>query len=533
MFFQKKPAKIISSLIVIAIILSFMSSVISIANEPWVPYNYDWWLETYPVQSGYVVDRVITSNELKLDPPLKSPKEVFIYEDDDGEVSVYIADSDNHRIIITDLNFENVRELKTFTYTDDYRVENFVPVPGTAGGSVKYDDVEAYWAEVGKINTKTTLQNPSGIFVQNFRGETRVYIADHNNERVLACDLDGNIWMEYKRPGSEVFDPDASFRPKKVLADNAGNVYVCLTTIAKGALVFSEEGVFRGFYGANRVTKTATAILNSILRLFMSREMMAQRFQPNPVEFSGFTIDSDQFIYTVTESRSAGVDIVKKLNPSGQNVYEKEGKSEWTWGAWMTPYVYGKTFMSTMVDISVNDKGDLFLLDRESGQVFQYDQDGWLMFTFGGKGEQKGLFTAPTSVETYGGKVYVLDSTKNSLTVFKPTEFGELVIDAMGLFNRGLYAESLEPWGEVLKRDANFYMAYVGMGNAKLSIGEFDEALDYFHMHSYFGYNQAFKDFRVNYMRENFDRMLVIAVIAVAILIGTHITIKIIRKRKG
>ncbi|MCL1903336.1 MAG: hypothetical protein FWF94_02835 [Oscillospiraceae bacterium] len=531
--FNKKLTKTVLAVVIIAVMLSFMSSFMLTANEPWVPYNYDWWLETYPVQSGYVVDRVITSNELKLSVPLKSPKDVFIYEDAKGEVSVYIVDTDNHRIIITDLEFDKVRELSTFTYGEDYRVENFVPTPSSVGAGIKYDDIEAYWDEVAKIGTKTTLRNPSGIYVQDYHGETRIYIADNNNDRVLACDKDGNIWMEYKRPGSEVFDPNASFRPTKVLADNAGNVYVCLTTIAKGALMFNEEGDFRGFYGANKLEETSTAVLHAFLRLFMSREFMQNLRGNSAVEFSGLTIDSDQFIYTVTASRSVGTDIVKKINPSGQNVYEKEGKSDWTWGAWIQPYVYGRTFMSTLVDITVDDKGDLFLLDSTSGQVFQYDQDGYLIFTFGGKGEQKGLFTAPTSVEDYDSKIYVLDSTKNSLTIFKPSEFGELVIEAMGLFNRGRYTESLKPWSEVLKRDANFYMAYVGMGNAKLSTGDFNEALDYFHMHSYFGYNLAFKDLRVNYMRDNFDRMLLIVIIAIVIFAGAHIAIKIIRKRKG
>jgi len=525
----KKSTKIISAIVVIAIVLGLVVSVT--ADRPWTSYGYDWFNETYPVQSGYVVDRIITSSELGLTTPMRSPRDVFVYESGD-EVSIFIVDADNDRIIITDENFEDVRELKTFEYSDDYKVENFLPRPDVSG-NIAPDDVDAYWAEVGKIGTQTTLRGPTGIFVQNFRGETRVYIADHHNERVIACDLDGKIWMEYRRPDPESFDPNASFRPSKVLADAAGNVYVCLTTITQGAVVFNEDGGFRGFYGANRVIQGATARLNYFLRFFMSREMMARRVRPTPIEFSNFTIDNDQFIYTVTETRGENVGIVKKINPSGQDVFSEEGKDDWIWGAFMSPYVYGRTFMSMMVDISVDEKGDIYLLDRESGQVFQYDKEGYLMFVFGGKGEQKGLFTAPVSVETHNGKVYVLDSTKNSLTVFKPTEFGELVLEAMSLFNRGLYEESMKPWEEVLKRDANYYMAYNGMGNAKLSVGDFDEALSYFYLHSSFGYQRAFKDFRIHYMRENFNRILAVAVAAVALIAVTHFTIKFIRKRKA
>lgn len=527
-FFKRKSVKIIITLAVLSALIATATAI-----EPWTAYNYDWWWETYPVQSGYVVDRIITSNELELSKPLLSPKDMFIYKDaEDGVVSIFIVDTDNHRIIITDENFGNVRELKDFTYGDDYRVENFLP-EADFDGNVSQDDVSAYWAEVNKIGTKTTLKNPSGIFVQNYRGETRVYIADFNNDRVIACDIDGNIWMEYRKPVTETYPAESAFNPSKVLADDAGNVYICLKNVTKGAVMFNEEGVFRGYYGANRVTATSTAILNSVLRLFMSREFMANRLAPTPVEFSNFEIDSDQFIYTVTETRSAGVDIVKKLNPSGHNVFAEQGFDDWTWGAFMSPYVYGKTFMSMIVDINVAENGDIFLLDRESGQVFQYNNEAWLMFAFGGRGDQKGLFTAPVAIDTYNSKVYVLDSTKSSITVFKPSEFGELVIEAMELFNRGLYRESIQPWEEVLKRDANFYMAYTGMGNAKLSIGEFEEALDYFYMHSAFGYERAFKDYRVHFMRENFNRFLAIGAIVIIILVGTYFAVKFIRKRKA
>ena len=526
---RRKSVKIISVILMLGIMLSLI--VPGTANEPYVSYGYDWWWETYPVQSGYVVDRVIASNELGLSAPLRAPKDIFIYEAPDGEAMVFIVDSDNHRIVITDENFENARELRTFTYGEDYMVENFRPRPD-ADGNIAPEDVEAYWEEVELIGTKTTLRNPSGIHVTTFKGETRVYIADHNNSRVIACDLDGNIWMEYRRPITETFDERSSFRPSKVLTDNAGNVYVCLTNITRGAVVYSESGEFLGYFGANRVNRTVDAMLNYVLRFFLTREQMERRTRPTPVEFSNFTIDDDQFIYTVTEARSADVDIIKKLDPAGRNVFEKEGYDGFIWGDFTNPSAYGKYYSSTMVGVSVDDKGDIYLLDRESGKVFQYDKEGHLMFIFGGKGDQKGLFTTPTAVETFNDKVYVLDSMKNSITVFKLTEFGELVLEAMALYNRGLYGESLDPWGEVLKRDANYFMAYVGMGNAKLSIGEFEESLDYFYMHSRGGFGRAFKDFRIHYIRENFDKMMAVAGITLVLLIGTVVTVKVIKKRR-
>jgi DNA-binding beta-propeller fold protein YncE len=354
--------------------------------------------------------------------------------------------------------------------------------------------------------------------------------------RILACDLYGNVWMEYQRPPFSATYPETqSFRPSKVLTDNAGNVYICIKDITDGAVVFSQEGNFIGYFGASRVMRGLDATINLVMRRlpFISNEMVARRNQPVPVEFSNFTIDEeDQFIYTVTEARGVNVDTVKKLNPAGENIFEQQGFDDFIWGDVITPTVLGQTFSTQIVDISIDKRKDIYILDNRSGTVFQYDQEGHLMFIFGGKGEQKGLFDNPVAIETYDNKVYVLAPTKNSVTVFSLTEFGGLVVEAMGLFSSGLYDESFGPWNEVLRRDANYYMAYVGMGNALLSIGEFEQAMDYFYMHSRGGYGRAFKDFRINYIRENFDVLLAVALSGVAVLIGGTVAVKIVKKKR-
>jgi antitoxin component HigA of HigAB toxin-antitoxin module len=562
MFFQKKKTKVIAVLLVLVMIWSMVTSVVS--QEPYISYGYDWWWDTYPVQAGYVVDRVITGNDIIVDGEriqLDSPQDIKIFVDSDEfgevyEILFFIADTRNNRIIITDEDFKNARVLDEFFYGDDYQVQNFMNQACRdcqldkclhECNSNCYDDDEkhdcqnicaviTFWEEAARVqnNETTKLSAPTGIhIIKTQSGDLRIYIADHDNSRVIASDLNGSIWMEYRRPASASYPSNISFNPSKVLVDNAGNVYVAIRTITRGAVKFSERGHFLGYYGANRVTQTADAILNYFLRFVLTREQMQGRRAASPVEFSNFTIDNDQFIYTVTKSRSANSDIVTKLDPAGRNVFAQQGFDDMVWGDFNQPHFQGKTYASLMIDISVDENGDIYLFDEESGKIFQYDKEGNLMFIFGGKGEQKGLFRAPTALETYGSKVYALDSIKNSITVFKLTEFGGLVVQAMGDFNRGRYIESMEPWQEVLRRDANYYMAYVGMGNAKLSVGQFEEALDYFYMHSRGGYNRAFKDFRINYIRDNFDRMLAVALIAVGLLIAVDGLFKIRRNKKN
>jgi hypothetical protein len=595
MFFQKKSVKIISAVLVLAMMFGLVFS--TIAQEPYVSYGYDWFLDTYPVQSGYVVDRVITSNELlvngvPLTPPLSSPQDVFAFNDSvTGDTTIFMVDTGNNRIVITDENFGNVEILREFYYGDDYMVENFMnPLSrdceicecdfecdfereggfktackeacGESGKQANVctckceigccthvcDDIcidteenrgclyrcgiVAFWAEAEKVGTRSFLDSPRGIHVARVDGEIRLFIADFENERVIATDLNGSIFMEYRKPVTATYKEQASFSPTKVLTDNANNVYICVG-IDRGAVKFRDNGDFLGYFGANRVTRGAEARLNYLLRFVLTREQMMRRLRPVPVEFSNFTIDKDQFIYTVTTTRNASLDIVTKLDPGGRNVFASQGiDATTTWGDVNQPYIYGRTFQSMIIDISVDDKGDIYIFDRESGKIFQYDKEGNLLFIFGGKGEQKGLFVMPSAIETLDNRVLALDSTKNSLTIFKLTEFGGLVLDAMDMFNRGLYIDSLEPWGEVLRRDANYYMAYVGMGNAKLSIGEFEEALSYFYMHSRDGYGRAFKDFRINYIRGNFDKMLGVALIIIGLAIAGGAGINVLRAKK-
>ncbi|MDR0222767.1 MAG: hypothetical protein LBI38_04430 [Oscillospiraceae bacterium] len=499
----KKRVKILISAFTAAVIAAGTVAALVSADEPYVAYDYDWWAETYPVQNGYIVDRVVTGADLKIADGLKNPSDLFVY-DKTGEI--YIADTGNSRLVICDSDFQNVREMKTFRYGEDFRLDE------------------------QKIGNYTSLNKPQGVFVTEDRnGETLIYIADHDNERVLACYADGDVWMEYTRPASNLYDQNVTFNPKKVIVDNAGNVYICIKSITRGAVVFSENGSFNGYYGANRVEKTFNTMLNYFLKFILTREQMEQRTRPVPVEFSNFAIDDDNFIYTVTEAKSADLDVLKKLDPAGRNVFAKQGYDDMIWGDFNSPYVHGKSYKSSIVGVAVDKKGDIFLLDATSGKIFQYSYEGELMFIFGGIGEQKGLFKTPNAIETYNDKVYILDGVKNSITVYKLTEFGMLVNEAMGLFNRGLYAESREPWEEILRRDANYYMAYIGMGNALLSLGEFKESLDYFHMHSRGGYNRAFKDFRIDFIRKNFNNFLAAILIVVVVL---TVLSKFLKRRK-
>ena len=499
--------------------VTLSTSIVASADEPYDGYNYDWWGDPVPSQNGYVVQRVITGDDMGVG-ALTEPGDMFISDKNE----IYIADtaykgtldsSMKGRIVVVNSDFTKKVAVE---YLDFTKVQDWC-------------DTQAARLEAGEIDstqynkiTDIYFDGPSGVFVK----DDIVYVADNSNDRVVSFTLaaDGNgvgygvVKQVYTRPDSDVYDSSTTFNPSKVLVDAANNVYVCIKSITKGAVVFSEGGEFNGYFGANRVEATADVLMNAFWKLIFNREQIKKMKRNVPVEISNFDIDPDNFIYTVTESKSVETDIIKKLNSAGTNIFVNLGYSENTFGDYLTKWYRGQTYSSQITDVDIGENGVIHLLDLKTGRVFQYDNECNLLFIFGGKGSQKGTFTTVNAVESMGTNVYVLDGRKASITVFEQTEFGSIVHEAITLFNKGKYEEAREPWEEALRRDSNYWLAYIGLGNAYLNQGKYEEAMEYFVYNSKVGYNDAFKGWRTDFIRANFT---MIACIIVGLLLIVYI----------
>ena len=520
--------KLAAAALTVAVSLTALS-VTAFADEPYTGYNYDWWGDPIPSQNGFVVDKVIDGKDMGLDKldysdksstmqeqlkNLAEPSDIFI---DQKLGKFYITDSKNNRLIITDETFspEATRVVEELHYGDEF-------------------------PESRSEIKKTTFKNPQGVYVRtNTDGYTRIYVADYDNNRVVTFNEDLEIVMEYIRPSDKVFEDGKTFNPKKVIVDSAFNVYVIVPSVTQGALQFSEFGLFNSYYGANRVEATAEVIAQQFWKLIYTRDQIIAMRRNVAISISNLDIDSEGFIYTVTESKSADTDILKKLNPAGTNIFINLGYSDYTYGDYATRYYKGTTYSSAITDVDVDSEGNIYLLDFATGRVFQYTDECDLLFIFGTKGfknsqgTQKGTFRSVSAVETYKGRVYVVDNIKNSITVFRETEFGSIVQKAIKLFNEGLYDEAKEPWEEVLRRDANYWLAYIGLGNAYLNQNDYQTALDYFYRTSRAGYNRAFKSFRIEFIRANFNWMLTIILVIIVGLIVLSYVRKYLKKKKA
>ncbi len=526
----KRIAKRIVSAVMAAAILC---TGVAYADEPYTGYNYDWWGDPVPSQNGYVVDKVMSGADLGCG-ALSQPSDMFFSQT--GELFIadtsYVGNADpsanqKGRIVIASADFDPTKT-RSVEMLDFSGAKTFLEEEKAAleSGQLSQQDYDK--------ETSVYFRGPTGVFVDE---DDMIYVADNENNRVVSFTIEednpgvGKVVFVYTRPDASVYDSSTTFNPSKVLVDAAKNVYICIKSITRGAVVFSKEGEFSGYFGANRVEATGEVIVNAIWKLIFTREQIKRMRRNVPVEISNFDIDSDNFVYTVTESKSAETDVLKKLNSAGTNIFTNLGYSEYDFGDPLQKYYRGQTYASQITDVDIGENGVINLLDLKTGRVFQYDDECNLLFIFGGIGSQKGTFTTVNSVESRGTEVYVLDGRKCSITVFKQTEFGAIVHNAISLFNKGKYEEARGPWEEALRRDSNYWLAYIGLGNAYLNQGDYETAMDYFYYNSKSGYNDAFKGWRMNFIRSNFT-MFVVIIIALLVLIYVASSISTRRKAK-
>ena len=223
----QKKANHLAAAVFSALMLTAAIGAPAVSAEHYNVYNYDCWGEAVPAQAGYAAQRAVSGQDLGCG-AFNTPSDLFR----DWEDRFYIADSGNNRIVVTDGDFSKATRIYDKLKTED---------------------------------GETTLKDPEGIYVSQ---ETQcMYIADTGNSRLLVCDLDGNVQMELKRPDSTLYENE-TFKPQKVVADKAGNIYMVLNNITNGAAMFNSDGEFQGYFGANSVDATAEVVANYFWNLF-------------------------------------------------------------------------------------------------------------------------------------------------------------------------------------------------------------------------------------------------------------------------
>ncbi len=473
-----KKVVICLSLVIVLMLTSFGTTVNAYQSDK--SFTYDEF-GPVPATNAYQVKSIIDENVMGTT-RMSEPSDIFIDDND----QIYILDSGNCRVLILDKTYTCIQELSEFKYN-------------------------------GEI--LTLAEKAQGLF---YRESTKLlYIADTENDRVIVTDLQGNVSKIYEKPVTDQLSAEMRYKPRKIIVDNMGIMYVTSASVNTGALLIDSTNTFLGFYGTNKVEETAAMKAERFWRALFNVEQFEQSFQP--VEFNNIFWTDDRFVYTVNPVNSTVRSAIVKLNALGENVLP--GEIDFYEIQYNTVGMLSSSDNEANLmfpDITVDSDGVMTVIERKKGRLYQFDAQCNLISVFGGMGYQEGLFQGLNSIECDSdGDLYVLDDVKNSVTVLTPTHYGQMIRVANQLYNEGRYIESIEPWNEVLKMNSNYTMAYVGMGKAYMSLGEYEKAMEYFKIgREREEYGDAKDAFRTEIIRENFGLVAVVVILLLLLILG-------------
>jgi hypothetical protein len=483
------------------------------ATGQYYSYNYDYWGESRESPNPYTASKVLTGAGIGIG-NFRNPQGVFVQGG-----SVYIVDTGNNRIVELDANYELVREITEFTLD-------------------------------GQLSA---FNRPNDVFVTE-NGD--FYVADTDNQRVVHFDKDLNAVKVITKPAEALMDAIGEFLPTKLVVDNADRIFLIARNVNKGIMEFDSTGAFTGYVGANKVSFN---VIDMVWKIFSTQAQRDQMALFVPTEYNNISLDHKGFMYTTCSSipeedlievatteqdtnilttllgigTSSNVEPIRRLNAMGADILIRNGwvmpLGDWQWST--AEDGVDATGPSRFIDSTSNEHDTYFALDRTRGRIFGYDFQGNLLFVFGGLGNKAGYFQYPTAIEHFNESLLVMDSTAASLTVFTPTEYGNLIHGALDEYVQGNYERSADMWRQVLVYNTNYDLAYIGLGRALLRQERYEEAMYYFKLkYDTVNYSKAYQQYRKQVVEDNIG-FLITGVFALIILWNVYKQVK--RFRKG
>ncbi len=459
----------------------------AMASAPYEAYTYDYYKDAVPLPAPYLPDRAVSGSSLGVG-DFNQPNDMFVTEDG----FIYILDSGNSRVIVLDTDWNVLHVIKSF--------DNNGKEDGFA--------------------------NPGGLFVSDLK---EIFVADTDHNRVVVLTNEGKLINIVEKPQSDILPSDFQFFPIKVTVDKAGRIFVVARGVFEGIIQFDDKGTFMGYVGTIKVSPN---FWDRVWRMLSTKTQKQQMELFIPTEFASVDIDSKGFIYSTAIDVNSD-ETIKRLNPSGEDVIKRFGYFP-NKGDVRYRRFGNNSGPSKLVDIKVLGGGIYVVLDSNRGRLFAYNDEGELLYAFGGRGTQLGVFNTPVAVERIGDKLAVLDRGKNNIAVFRPTQFGSLVHQATTLHYNGNDAGTVKLWQEVLRLNTNYDIAYLGIGKSLLMEKKNKEAMAYFKLgmqRKY--YSVAYKRYRREVMKEQFGTFMTVLIFLISALIAFRVARQVRRRRAG
>ncbi len=554
-------------------------------------YTYDHRGDAIYSTEGLTVNETpYLASTLGLNPDdLNSPSDLFVYKDDEGTL-IYLLDDSKDTLFVFNDQFQLLQRVSHLRYNPNelYATDPSLVQTKTSNESSKPTGLIGD-ADVLNLNTPSGIHRA----VNPNTKEDLIYICDKGNHQIVVFKADSyqEENPETKEGSYQVYQVVSApleqlgkntFDPKEVLSDSAGRIYVIADKINDGIMQFSKEGQFNSYTGVNYVTLSAWDIFWRNFATQAQREKMTTLYNTSFTDM----VYKDHMLYTtsyaisVTKEVNDGI-MIKKINPSGKDVLRRNG-----YNAPKGDNKYIKTDdgkgtygPSKLESVTVNEYGVYTVVDSNRGRLFTYDNEGNLLYISGERGDLIDKISNPVAVQYLGEDLLVLDKNRRAIIKFEPTKIGSLINRAVeqeyngrttreepkvntrtktwwigkedtkiafseqefyeqdgtwwiGDTNTGIEAEELaavDYWEQVVKLNANYEYAYIGIGKMYQNRGEYKQAMKYFKLGAdRYYYGKAFKQYRDAKIRKYFGPV----VITVAVLIVGGVVFSAVRRKK-
>jgi len=345
------------------------------------------------------------------------------------------------------------------------------------------------------------FDSPRGVFVTP---DNVLYVADAGAGAVFMFDArTGEHLRTHGAPTAMAF-ADTNFAPNRIAVDVRGNMFIIGEGVFDGIIQLSSEGEFLGFFASNIATRTFLQMLQDIFFTERQREALMDRIPPT---FSSVTVDHRGVVYSTSlgTSMSLGGMGLQRHDMAGRNTIQ---------------HLIG---MSHLIDLDVDQNGNIFVASTH-GYILVHTNSGEFIFSFGAYAtttlDIAGWFQSLQSIAVSSeGHIWALDSARNFLQSFTPTEYALTVYSALNLFNAGLYEESAVVWADVLRHNQMSVLAHAGLGRAHLYQQRFDLAMESFYLAGHREYySAAFWEVRNVWLMRNLTWILIGVVVLFAFM---------------